>query len=164
LALCVPLLSEMLAAHFLAHLEAVAHGLPWPADTQKMQLTVAPSTDRPPISGVVIRMVLVVAVFVVTIVFAADTLDHAIRQIGYLKTYSNGDYFESGPPTLRDAVSVFLWGSLLQMVLFGFLLVVSSRKRRTWINRLRPVSWIMLTLDVLFVVALLALTGAAVAI
>ena len=54
-------------------------------------------------------MLLVTVVFAFTVVVAAVTLDHAVRDAGYLTTYSNGDYFSSGPPSLRDALlGVFL--------------------------------------------------------
>lgn len=111
-----------------------------------------------------VRLGLCAVVFIFMVGVAADTLDHAVRHAGYLKTYSNGDYFRSGPPSLNDAVWVCFWGPVSQIVVFSSLTALVSRKRHEWTARLGTVSWIMLALDLIFVIIVLTLVAASIAV
>jgi hypothetical protein len=104
------------------------------------------------------------AVFLILLVVASVTLDHAINHAAFLTKFANGDYFQSSVPKIGDAVQVFLFGPVLQLVVFGALFAVISRRRRRVREWLGPVSWIMLVFDVLFAVVVLALTESAIAI
>ena len=126
-----------------------------------MDVAVSQATDGTRIVGVIVRTVLVVAVFVIVLVIAVVTMDHAIRHAGYLRTFSNGDYSKSGSPSLGDAVGFLLIGPVLQVVVFGIFFALVSRKRPRLIAWLSPVSWAMLAFDTLFIFGVLALYGVA---
>jgi hypothetical protein len=126
-----------------------------------MDVAVSQSTNGIRIVGIIVRTVLVAAVFVITLVIATVTVDHAIRHAGYLRTFSNGDYAKSGPPSLRDAVWFLFIGPVLQVIAFSVILVVGSRRWPTLIALLGPATWTMLVFDALFVFGVLALYGVA---
>jgi hypothetical protein len=126
-----------------------------------MDVAVTQATDGTRIVGLIVRTVLVAAVFVIMLVIAVVTMDHAIRHAGYLRTFSNGDYSKSGPPGLGEAIGFLLIGPVLQVVVFGILFALISRKRPRLVAWLSPVSWIMLAFDALFIFGVLALYGVA---
>lgn len=93
-----------------------------------MEVVMAPPRERTGVTGIAVRTALLACVFILLLVVACLTLDHAIRHAAFTTTYSNGDYFKSSIPTISDAIRVFALGPLLQVVVFVALYAAVSRR------------------------------------